>query len=167
MPKFYKKFYVIDVANNFYDIVDLLPGRMYTVFVSTSTSFTDQLPPDMFSVFSASDQTTTTGSSTAKSFSSTEVVVAAVIPSLFALFLLLILITIIIVFIYMYKQYNNRLFNNSPENRAYYSTIGPPLPQDLKTEGNVAYEVVLREPAKSNDPGSDVQKNVAYGVHVH
>ena len=51
------------IANNFYDIViDLLPGRMYTVFVSSVTSFTDQLPDNMFSMFSASDQTTISGS---------------------------------------------------------------------------------------------------------
>ena len=155
------------VGNIFYDIaIDLLPGRMYTVFVSTVTSFTDQLPDDMFSVFSVSDQTTTSGSSTdtvAKSFSSSEIAVAATIPSLVALFLLLTLITVIIVFIY--KQQNNH--NNSAEDRAYYSTIGSPLPWDLKTEGNVAYEVVHGEPAKSSDLSSEVQKNVAYGVHVH
>ena len=142
---------------------------MYTVFVSTVTSFTGQLPPELFSVFSASDQTTTFGSSTgAKSFSSTEVAVAAFIPSLFALFLLLTLITVIIVFVY--KQQNNQMYNNSAteDTRAYYSTIGPPLPRDLKSEGNVSYEVVHvhGEPAKLSDL-SDVKENVAYGVQVH
>lgn len=156
------------IANNFYDIViDLLPGRMYTVFVSTVTSFTDQLPDDMFSLFSASDHTTTSGSRTAKSFSLTEITVAAIIPSLFALFLLLILITVIIAFIYNYKQQNNQMYNNSAaEDRAYYSTIGPPSPRELKTEGNVAYEAIHGEPAKSSDLSSNVQKNVAYGVHT-
>ena len=160
------------IANIFYDTaIDLLPGRMYTVFVSTFTSFTDQLPDDVFSVISASDQTTTSGSSTgpdtvAKSFSSTEIAVAAIIPSLFALFLLLILITVIIVFVY--KQQNNQMYNNSAteDTTAYYSTIGPPSPRDLKTEGNVAYEAIHGEPAKSSDLSSDIQKNVAYGVHI-
>ena len=51
------------IANNFYaTVIDLLPGRMYTVFVSTVTSFTGQLPDDLFSMFSASDQTITSGS---------------------------------------------------------------------------------------------------------
>ena len=130
------------------------------MFVSTVTSFTDQLPDDMFSVFSVSDQTTTSG---AKSFSSSEIAVAATIPSLVALFLLLTLIVVIIVFVY--KQQNNH--NNSAEDRAYYSTIALPSPRDLKTEGNVAYEVIHGEPAKSSDLSSEVQKNVAYGVHVH
>ena len=134
---------------------------MYTVFVSTITSFTDQLPDDMFSVFSASDQTTTSGSSTG---TSNEIAIAATIPSLVALFLLLMLITVIIVFIY--KQQNNH--NNSAKDRAYYSTIADlPSPRDLKTEENVAYEVVHGEPAKSSDLSSEVQKNVAYGVHIH
>ena len=137
---------------------------MYTVFVSTVTSFTDQLSDDMFSLFSASDQTPTSGSSTAKSFSSTEVAVAAIIPSLF---LSLILIVVIIVFIYK-QQFNKQIYNNrADEDKAYYSTIGPPLPRDLKTEGNVAYEEVHCEPSKPNDPVSDVRKNDAYGIHVH
>ena len=141
---------------------------MYTLSVSTVTSFTDQLPDDLFSVFSASDQTITSGSmattgAIAKSFSSTEVVVAAMIPSLFALFLLLILITVI-VFVYK-QQINKRMFSNNSEDRAYYSTVGPPSPQALNTEGNIAYEVVHDESAKSSDL-SDVQKNMAYGVHV-
>ena len=138
---------------------------MYTVFVSTITSFTDQLPDDMFSMFSVSDQTTTSTGTIAKSFTSSEIAVAATIPSLVALFLLLTLIIVIIVFIYYYKQQKNH--NNSAEDRAYYSTIGPPLPQDLKTENNVSYEVVHGEPAKPSDLSSEVQKNVAYGVHVH
>ena len=33
------------------------------MFVSTTTSFFDQLPPDMFSLFSVSGQATTSGSS--------------------------------------------------------------------------------------------------------
>ena len=137
---------------------------MYTVFVSTVTSFTDQLPDDVFSIFSASDQTTTSGSSTAKSFSSTEVAVAVIIPSLF---LSLILIIVIIVYIYK-QQFNKQIYNNrADEDKAYYSTIGPPLPRDLKMEGNVAYEEVHCEPSKPNDSGSDVQKNIAYGAHVH
>ncbi|MCG8624353.1 MAG: hypothetical protein MJE68_20460 [Proteobacteria bacterium] len=135
--------------------------------VSTDTSFTGQLPDDLFSVFSVSDQTTTSGSSigtVAKSFSLSEIAVAATIPSLISLFLLLTLITVIIVFVY--KQQNNH--NNSAKDRAYYSTIADlPLPRDLKTEENVAYEVVHSEPAKSSDLSSEVQKNVAYGVHIH
>ena len=42
---------------------ELLPGTMYTVFVSTATSFTNQLPANVFSTFSMSDRVTTTGSS--------------------------------------------------------------------------------------------------------
>ena len=132
------------------------------MFVSTDTSFTAQLPDDLFSVFSISDQTTTSGSST-KSFSSSEIIVAATIPSLVALFLLLTLITVIIVFVY--KQQNNH--KNSTKDRAYYSTITLPSPRDLKTEENVAYDVVHGESAKSSDLSSEVQKNVAYGVHIH
>ncbi|MCG8625504.1 MAG: hypothetical protein MJE68_26340 [Proteobacteria bacterium] len=151
--------------NIFDDIaIDLLPGRMYTVFVSTITSFTDQLPDDMFSTFSVSDQTTTSTGTVAKSFTSSEIAVAATIPSLVALFLLLSLIIVIIVFIYKQQKNHN---NSAAEDRAYYSTIGPPLPRDLKTEGNVSYEVVHGEPAKPSDLSSEVQKNVAYGVHVH
>ena len=136
---------------------------MYTVFVSTVTSFTGQLPDDMFSAFSVSDQTTTSTGTLAKSFTSSEIAVAATIPSLVALFLLLTLIIVIIVFVY--KQQNN--YNNSAEDRAYYSTIGPPSPRDLKTESNVSYEVIHGQPAKSSDLSSEVQKNVAYGVHAH
>ena len=102
--------------------IDLLPDRTYTVLVSTDTSFTGQLPDDLFSVFSVSDQITTSGSSigtVAKSFSLSEIAVAATIPSLISLFLLLTLITVIIVFVY--KQQNNH--NNSAKDRAYYSTI--------------------------------------------
>ena len=69
------------------------------MFVSTATSFTDQLPPEVFSYFSVSDQVTTSDSS-GESFSSTEVAVAAIIPSLFALFILFILIAVVIVLIY-------------------------------------------------------------------
>ena len=57
--------------------------------------------------------------------------------------------------------------NSSTEDRAYYSTIGPSLPRDLKIEGNIAYEEVHCESEKPNDPGSDVQKNVAYGICAH
>ena len=78
--------------------IDLLPDRTYTVLVSTDTSFTGQLPDDLFSVFSVSDQTTTSTGTVAKSFTSSEIAVAATIPSLIALFLLLTLITVIIVF---------------------------------------------------------------------
>ena len=154
--------------------IDLLPGRMYTVFVSTATTFTDQLPPELFSAISASDQTTTSGSSgvhgganTRESFSSTEVAVAATIPSLFALFLLIILITVIIVFICKQRSYK-QVFNNSSENRTYYSTVGPPLPSTLIVEGNIAYETIHCGPVKSTSSDlSDSQKNVAYGVHIH
>ena len=142
---------------------------MYTVFIITFTSFTGQLPDDVFFMFSVSDQATTSGSFTGTVFSSTDIAVAAIIPSLVALFLLLTLITVIIVFVY--KQQNNQMYNSSAaeDTRAYYSTIGPPSPQDFKTEGNVAYdsEAVHSEPAKSSDLSSDVQKNVAYGIHVH
>ena len=58
------------------------------------------------------------------------------------------------------------MFNGSIENRAYYSNVGPPSPPALKVEGNVAYEVIHCEPAKSSDL-FDVQKNEAYGVHIH
>ena len=151
--------------------LDLLPGRKYTVLVSTATSFTDQLSNEMFSALSVSGEVTTTGSNArpgviAKSFSSTEIAVAAIIPSLFALFLLLILIIVTIVFIYK-QQVHKHIFNNT-ESRAYYSTVGPPSPQTLKIEENVAYEVVQRERAKSGDAlQTDVEKNVAYGVRVH
>ena len=92
-------------------------------------------------------------------------VVAAVVPSLVALFLSLILITVIVVFICKQQSYKER-FNSSTENRAYYSTVGPPSPLSLKKKENVTYEVVHSEPTKSSDL-SDVKKNVAYGVHIH
>ena len=153
-----------------YNHVDLLPGRMYTVFVITSTSFTGQLPDDVFSAFSVSDRTTTSGSSAgtvAKSFSSSEIAVAAIIPSLFALFLLLGWIAVIIVFVYK-QQINKQISNNSADgDKAYYSTVGPPSPQDLNIKGNIAYEEVHCKPTKPKDSGSDVQKNIAYGVCVH
>ena len=59
----YTLYHSTNIETHFYVVLDLLPGRMYTIFVSTATSFTDQLPPEMFSTSSASDQVTTSGSS--------------------------------------------------------------------------------------------------------
>jgi hypothetical protein len=55
---------------------------MYTVFVSTSTSFTGQLPPEAFSAFSESGVATTTGSS-GQSGSTVAIAVAVVVVLLF------------------------------------------------------------------------------------
>ena len=75
---------------------DLLPGRMYTVFVSTATSFTNQLPADVFSAFSASDQVTTTGSSGGGS----SVVAIAVAVVLVVLFVIVASVCVIIFLIW-------------------------------------------------------------------
>ena len=92
--------------------------------------------------------------------------VAAIVPSLFAMLLLLILITIIIVFVRKQQIYKETL-SDSTQNKAYYSTVGPPLPPPiLKVEGNVAYEEIHCEPDKSSNI-SESKNNIAYGVHIH
>ena len=53
------------------------------MFVSTATSFTDQLPPEAFSEFSASNQATTSGSSGGGN--PTAIIVAVVIVLLFVI----------------------------------------------------------------------------------
>ena len=98
-----------------------------------------------------------------ESFSSTTVVVAAIVPSLFALFLLLMLITVIIILV-RNQQIYKEVLSDSTQNRAYYSTVGPPLPP-VEVEGNVAYGEIHCESTRSTDI-SDIKKNKAYGVHT-
>ncbi len=57
---------------------------MYTVFVSTTTSFTDQLPLQMFSDFSVSGVVTTSGSSGGGD-STVAIAVAVVVVLLFVI----------------------------------------------------------------------------------
>ena len=48
----------------FFSVVsDLQPGRMYTVFVSTASAITDQIPDEQFTTISAARGASTTGSS--------------------------------------------------------------------------------------------------------
>ena len=47
-------------------VSDLQPGRMYTVFVSTASAITDQIPDEQFAIISAAQGASTTGSSGAQ-----------------------------------------------------------------------------------------------------
>lgn len=86
-------------ATNF-TIMNLLPGTMYTVFVSTATSFTNQLPANVFSTFSMSDRVTTTGSSGGGN----SVVAIAVAVVLVVLFVIVASICVIIFLIWICRR---------------------------------------------------------------
>lgn len=86
-----------------------------------------------------------------------EVVVAAIIPSLFALAVLLSLTTVIIVL--LCKRQINKGVQNHAQEKVYYSVVGPPL-SPPKLERNVAYGEIHTK-MDSSTVISEVEKNLA------
>ena len=78
---------------------------MYTVFVSTSTSFTSQLPDNVFSTFSASAEATTTGSSGGGN--AVAIAVAVVLVVLFVIGAVICVVIFLVWYVSWYRESND------------------------------------------------------------
>ena len=100
---------VLDLWGKIIDVFcctpDLIPGRMYTVFVTISTNFTDQLSGDEFSASSVSGAAMT-GSSGGSS-STVAVAVAVVIVVLFVIGAVICVVVFLVWYVRWYRELND------------------------------------------------------------